>query len=262
MIIKVSDKEILERIRKVKLVLCDVDGTLTIDRNTYLLHPEVINYIRYLEKNCVKVGLISGNTLPILSGIARYIGCTGGVAGENGSIVHYKDEIIIVCPKCSSVMKLAEIISRKLNGIAKRSWQDMFRLCDAAFKPVSREITYEKLTKIVEELIKELGYEDLVIAKSSGYAVHLIPKGCGKHLGALKLMELNKVDRNETLAIGDSITDLELLKVSGMPVAVSNADEKLKDIAIIVTSKPSAEGFIEMAKFILKIKTLPYDNNC
>ncbi len=240
---------------KVKLVLCDVDGTLTIDRDTYNLHPEVVRYVRILEDGGVKVGLVSGNALPVLFGLAKYLGCSGGLAAENGSVILYGDEIIVTCPICGEVLKIADLVEKEVCDVAWRTWQDRYRLCDAAFK-VKGSLSYDELAKVIDGVIKRLGYGDLIQVRSSGFAVHLIPKGCGKHLGALKLMELNGVNRGETLAIGDSVTDLELLQVVGVPVAVSNADEELKKVALIVTSKPSGEGFVELARSILRAKGL------
>ena len=53
------------------------------------------------------------------------------------------------------------------------------------------------------------------------------------------------VDVNDTIAIGDSDTDVPLFKVVKNNIAVSNSTENLKKLAKIITTKQSGEGVIE-----------------
>lgn len=65
----------------VKLVATDVDGTLTLRRGVLLVSLEAIEAIRELEASGVRVSLVSGNSLPITAGLARYFGTTGPYQG-------------------------------------------------------------------------------------------------------------------------------------------------------------------------------------
>ena len=53
------------------------------------------------------------------------------------------------------------------------------------------------------------------------------------------------VDVNDTIAIGDSDTDVPLFKVVKNNIAVSNSTENLKKLAKIITTKKSGEGVLE-----------------
>ncbi len=53
-------------------------------------------------------------------------------------------------------------------------------------------------------------------------------------------------------AIGDSEMDREMIETVGLGVAVSNADQELKEAADLVTEKPSGYGFIELAEKIIR----------
>jgi len=54
-----------------------------------------------------------------------------------------------------------------------------------------------------------------------------------------------EIDVNDTIAIGDSDTDVPLFKVVKNNIAVSNSTENLKKLAKIVTTKKSGEGVLE-----------------
>jgi len=53
------------------------------------------------------------------------------------------------------------------------------------------------------------------------------------------------VDINDTVAIGDSETDVPLFKVVKNNIAVSNSTKNLKKLAKIITTKKSGEGVLE-----------------
>jgi hypothetical protein len=59
---------------------------------------------------------------------------------------------------------------------------------------------------------------------------------------AIKMLE---IDVNDTIAIGDSDTDVPLFKVVKNNIAVANSTENLKKLAKIVTTKKSGEGVLE-----------------
>jgi len=61
-------------------------------------------------------------------------------------------------------------------------------------------------------------------------------------LEAIKMLE---VDVNDTIAIGDSETDVPLFKTIKNNIAVSNSTENLKKLAKIITTKKSGEGVLE-----------------
>jgi len=54
-----------------------------------------------------------------------------------------------------------------------------------------------------------------------------------------------EVDVNDTIAIGDSETDVPLFKAIKNNIAVSNSTENLKKLAKIITTKKSGEGVLE-----------------
>ena len=65
------------------------------------------------------------------------------------------------------------------------------------------------------------------------------------------VVKMLDVDVNDTIAIGDSDTDVPLFKVVKNNIAVSNSTENLKKLAKIITTKQSGEGVLEGLDIIL-----------
>ncbi|MCS7129999.1 MAG: phosphoglycolate phosphatase, partial [Archaeoglobaceae archaeon] len=84
----------------------------------------------------------------------------------------------------------------------------------------------------------------------SGFAYHIadinVSKGkalefIAKHLG---------IDVKEFAVIGDSENDIEMFKVAGFRIAVANADERLKELADLITPSNNGDGVVEALEFL------------
>ena len=70
---------------------------------------------------------------------------------------------------------------------------------------------------------------------------------------ALKILgNYLKIDNSEIMSIGDNLNDLEMVKNSGIGVAVANAYDELKQVAKYITKNNVEEGAFAEAinKFI------------
>lgn len=76
--------------------------------------------------------------------------------------------------------------------------------------------------------------------------------GVNKGLGLLRLGELLGISREEIMACGDGMNDLEMLKEAGLGVAVANAVQPVKDAADYVTESNEEDGVANaIVKFAL-----------
>jgi hypothetical protein len=233
------------------IVFTDVDGTLTPDRVKTYLDVEVIPYLRRLKAAGYAVVLVSGNSLPVLRGLSIYLGLGGIVVAENGAVA-FIDAPYTTCAGCENVAEATALILDQLSDYVANSWQNRFRLCDKALKCKEGVSEEETLAKI-NEFLEVMGFKD-VKAASSGYAIHLFPKDCGKDIGIAEVMRRLNISKDDTYCIGDAVTDVDMRNVCGTLVAVANADEELKKVADKVTPSPSSKGFIEFAQFLLEQK--------
>jgi phosphoglycolate phosphatase (TIGR01487 family) len=222
----------------IRLILADVDGTLTIDRQTYLLNLDAVKALRRAESSGVKVGLVSGNSYPVLRGLAQYIGLTGGVVAENGCVA-FLGNLERLCPPLPK--NLAEEFAFTFG--LRPSWQNQFRESDFAFY-----ISPSFDAKAAAEWAKSKG----LIMRYSGYAVHISANSNGKAIGVRKIIEMAGLRKEEVAGIGDSSTDVELLAEVGFPVALANSTLDLKRVSALVTEGASGEGVVELISRLLE----------
>jgi len=221
----------------IRLVLTDVDGTLTSERDTYEIDLDAIQALRKLEKYGIKVGLVSGNSYPVLRGLYTYFDFHGGLVAENGCVVYHNKVMNKVCKEIDKNI-IREFESR-FNVMG--TWQNEFKYCDLTFIP----------PMLNNEMIEWAKSRGLYI-KTSGYAIHISKSSSGKGIGVRKLIELHNLNKYEVLGIGDSSTDKEFLDEVGVKVVVGNADEEVKKIANYITANKSGKGVIEVVQKILK----------
>jgi len=231
------------------VIFLDVDGTLTEDRRTSNLDPAVIPYLRALRSSGYKVVLVSGNSLPVLRGLSIYLGIGGEVIAENGCVM-YTDKIVQVCSDCRESEDAKEYLVKNSEGVFRDTWQNMFRLCDKAVK--WRGIDGRKALGLAKEILLRGGFNlNKLHVSSSGYAIHIHPRGCGKGAGIRAYLKYYGISRDLTYCVGDSATDLPMRGECNVLVAVGNADDELKSVADIVTKNGSSKGFIEFAEHLI-----------
>lgn len=109
------------------------------------------------------------------------------------------------------------------------------------------EIIDEIISKIPEKL-----YEEYSVIRSAPFMLEIINKNCNKAAGLEKLAQHLGINREEIIAIGDEQNDIEMLKYSGLGVAMGNAREEIKKLAGFVTKSNEEDGVAEVIdKFIL-----------
>ena len=133
--------------------------------------------------------------------------------------------------------------------------------CEAAFSFLKENVdasikekpVFPRLTEVVldrtfdiknaQKLLNENGFN--VGLFDSGYAYHINTAGVDKGTGLLKALEMLNADVEDTIALGDSETDVPLFQTVKNNIAVNNSIPELKQIAKIVTTKNSGEGVLE-----------------
>ncbi len=84
-------------------------------------------------------------------------------------------------------------------------------------------------------------YKDEIIGKEYEY-LDIMPVGINKEQALEVLEEYLKIDKSEVLAIGDNLNDLEMVKDSGIGIAVANAYDELKEVANYTTATTAQNG--------------------
>jgi len=102
-----------------------------------------------------------------------------------------------------------------------------------------------RYSKVVERRAHELGITEIY------------QKSYDKRVAYRQLVEKYSVDEKEVAYIGDDIVDIPLLKRSGFPVVVADADDEVKAVAAMITKNRGGKGAVrEICDFLLKAKGL------
>lgn len=213
----------------------DIDGTITLN-GFGKIHLQALEKLRNLKNDGHHVIFVTGRSSVEAYLLSIFGGLTLLGVGENGGCITH-----------------GEIMTHKMIG-NKNECQNAFSYLKKTLdetiqeKPVFPRITevvldrtfdIKNAQKILDEKGSNVGLFD------SGYAFHINSRGVDKGTGLMKALEMLNADLEDTIALGDSETDVPLFKTVKNNIAVNNSIPELKEIAKIVTTKNSGEGVLE-----------------
>ncbi len=101
---------------------------------------------------------------------------------------------------------------------------------------------FSKNRNLQVNLIRKVDkYRDEIIGKEYEY-LDIMPAGINKEQALEVLENYLKIDKSEVLAIGDNLNDLEMIKDSGVGIAVANAYDEVKEVANYTTTTTAQNG--------------------
>jgi Cof subfamily protein (haloacid dehalogenase superfamily) len=155
----------------------------------------------------------------------------------------------------------AEIEKRKFENAKYKILPDDFNLDDLLngedkiLRMVyGKENAFDYLMSIQNELKKVPEFnENLDIFISSGKYLEINPKGVNKGVAVKWLCDYLKVEKNQTMGIGDADNDVDMIKNVGFGCAVKGSKESLKKIVDYICEKDYDEGAVKevIDKFLL-----------
>ena len=121
---------------------------------------------------------------------------------------------------------------------------DVFSLVISTEKSSLKE--FENILSINQNLVhtfinKRGKYKDNIINKDYEY-INISPLNINKNEALNFLSNYLNIDKSDMMAIGDNVNDLEMVKNSGIGVAVSEAYDELKQVATYVTKASVTDG--------------------
>ena len=112
---------------------------------------------------------------------------------------------------------------------------------------ISKEIL--KNADVTVSKISKFGkYKDSILNKEYEY-ITVLPKNTTKSSALKFLQNYLSIQKDEIMAIGDNLNDIDMLQNSGISVAVANAYSDLKSIAKYITNYNVSEGGFAEAVF-------------
>ena len=252
--------------KSTKIVFVDLDGTLKNNNQKISIRNKEI--IEKLFDIGILVVFTTGRPLNYTISLSKQFSASNYVISSNGAeICNYFNKKIIY----NSIISNEVLI--KLNELIKK--YNLFFIANCLLKSYTNKDFGDPGKKIInsledifDEKISQLIVESYDIESMKKFKKELInipdikisnksrnPKDSNKILfyditnkdvskgNAIKILcDYLKIDINKTMAIGDSDNDIEMLQVSNVKIAMSNATDNLKKVANFVTLSNDQEG--------------------
>ena len=246
----------METIAKDKyIIFLDVDGTVFDGKDV----PDRTADALIKAKNFGhKIFINSGRMQCIVPDVVLEKICPDGIVGGMGTAITIGDELIFLArmerDEVEFLMRfgekrgyftIAEGFDRLviMNGKEVQGQKEFVDTTDEFFEkyadmPVAK-ISY--MNSVSEDDIKMLKMGGRVVYAHSEY-VEIPAKGCNKATAIKIVCDHFGVGNEQSIAIGDSINDEDMIKFAGIGVAMGNADDYIKSIADHLTSTCSDGG--------------------
>jgi Cof subfamily protein (haloacid dehalogenase superfamily) len=113
-----------------------------------------------------------------------------------------------------------------------------------------------KLLPPLESILRTYLGDSITIFTSKPYFLEILPANTNKGTALEKVADLLGINQKDVMAIGDSMNDEAMLKWAGMGIAMANSDERIKNIADLVTTRDNDDdGVAEVIEKYILSKT-------
>ena len=222
----------------IKVFAIDIDGTVT-ENGGGILYLPAISMLRYLERLGYHVIYVTGRSSIEAYILAVFAGTTKIAIGENGGVITISPQEHILLANKNNCLQGYEILKKNIEGV---NMKPVFnRLTEVV---LSRTFDLKQGQKILEENNIDVSLND------SKYAYHINEKGIDKATGLKEVLRRLKMEPEQTVAIGDSETDIPIFNVCGHSIALGHAERHVKQKAKHVVMGKEGEGLVEAIEFI------------
>ncbi len=255
---------------EITLLALDLDDTLLREDLTISFHTK--NVLKRVEEAGIIVVLASGRSPKAMERYARdlglhkrpgYLVCNNGTTIQESHTGTIVKEFFLPIEASLAVFDLVDAegfpvqiyedgtiyvsrrneyadIDQKLTGL-RQVVVDNFRSFLAAGAQKMVIPGDPALLKPLEVLLKTFIGDRVTIFTSKPYFLEILPPATGKGEALAVVAQMLGIDRNQVMAIGDSMNDESMIRWAGYGVAMLNGDPRIKAIAKAVTGRTNEE---------------------
>ncbi|NLJ11277.1 MAG: HAD family phosphatase [Treponema sp.] len=255
---------------EITLLALDLDDTLLREDLTISFHTK--NVLKRVEEAGIIVVLASGRSPKAMERYARdlglhkrpgYLVCNNGTTIQESHTGTIVKEFFLPIEASLAVFDLVDAegfpvqiyedgtiyvsrrneyadIDQKLTGL-RQVVVDNFRSFLAAGTQKMVIPGDPALLKPLEVLLKTFIGDRVTIFTSKPYFLEILPPATGKGEALAVVAQMLGIDRNQVMAIGDSMNDESMIRWAGYGVAMLNGDPRIKAIAKAVTGRTNEE---------------------
>ena len=265
----------------IKAIFLDLDGTLVGPSNT--VTPRVLSAIRQARERGCEVVLCTGRSRVSTEPVADQLGFRGWAIVSNGAVTLHLDTREVLCRNLLPIPTALQAVRVFLEaGLAPQVYEDAVESARILYHPerpveihnAQRQRPYaelaehlpfapacvcsfgpeEQLRPAAERLQREAP-PGTIVQQAGHHAIWCVevhhPES-GKCSGLQRVAERLGVERNEILAIGDHLNDLQMLQFAGVGVAMGNALPEVREAADWITGSLDEDGAAQaIERFVL-----------
>lgn len=257
--------------QETKIIFFDIDGTL-LNMGEAVMTENTNKALHLLKRKGIKICLATGR--PMIN-IPQFDGIDfDAVIAFNGSFCVVENKVIAKCPitriDLSKIIENANEMGRPLsiatadkivaNGKDK-NLEDYFAIAhkkvivSEKFEHIVKEDVYQIMVGCDLEERKSIlrGTENSKLVAWWERAVDIIPKKSGKGSAIEKVLAHYQFSKDEAMAFGDGVNDIDMLQAVGNGVAMGNAADDVRKLADDVCEDVKNDGvfhYLKMKKII------------
>ena len=237
----------------IKAIFFDIDGTI-LDGHNGIPKSTQIALAKLREKD-IKAIICTGRgydeTMALnIENIDAYILLNGQIAYDNKDNVLYKkpiknkDKLIELFNNKKIPFGLVDERNTYLNYIDDyvRYVHDTVNLRMPEVKEYDGQEIYQALAYGKVKDYIEIELPDFMATSWHFDGVDIVPKDSGKDKGIIEYCKLRNIDIKDTMSFGDGDNDREMLKTTGIGVAMGNAIDSVKVVADYITDRIDEDG--------------------
>lgn len=261
----------------IRLVVTDVDGTLV--RPDKSLSPAVLTQVQALRDHGVRLAVVSSRATVGLDVLIGPLALDTPRAGFNGAVVldpanRILHERVIAEAVCRDVVSRLEAGGLDIWMFADGRWllkneqlpyiEHERRSLSADYEAVtSFEPFFARTHKLMgcstdfaavalaETSLAEAAGAEASVHRSQLFHVDITHRDANKGAAALLIARSLGIDPAEMACIGDMANDIPMLDVAGLPIAMGNAPDSVRQHAQATVASNEADGWAEAVEHLI-----------
>lgn len=262
--------------KNIKLVAADMDGTLLDSKHE--LNPEFYPIFRQMKEKGVNLAIASGRQLYNMQNFFKDIKDDLIFIAENGSYTTWRDDVILLKPMDPQRAKEQIQFARQIPAAYIVLCGRESAYIEDTHEPfMSKMKLYYDRYEVVDDLMRieddeflKIAICDLKGAEKNSYPrfdkqdsglkisvsgevwLDIYDKHASKGAAIMALQQRLRISKNETLAIGDYLNDLDMMDHAYFSYAMGNAHPDLIRAARFTTAGNDEDGALDVFRKIVQ----------
>ncbi|MFP7736209.1 Cof-type HAD-IIB family hydrolase [Priestia aryabhattai] len=253
-----------------KFIVFDIDGTLLTTEMKFL--DSTKQALVFLKEKRHEIVIATGRDYTSAKSIVdeleieTYVLCNGSVGYVRHELAHEK---VFSTKSIMKLIKIAkenndQIVFQTSKGLRRHfeiPGESLIQAYDNLGWPIPEfDEVYWKENSIIQAMLfckpedlQKYAIDEFRYVSWHKFGLDVIPKEGSKAKTILKIAKENGFEREDIIFFGDGMNDIELMELSGIGIAMGNAETEVKEKADLITDSCNEHGIYNALKKLLLI---------